>query len=112
MDRVIDVGVGVAMCRAEQGLAKRLDLPCMFLDLRAEHVGEHVAIDIADDREAIANKFVPNTAALGIAHEVGLDTEIVAEIDVKLSASTENVKAGDGRKIGVHIDERETHGNF
>jgi len=46
MDRVIDVGLGVAVPRAEQSLDERLQFAGVLLELRTKHIGEHVAVDI------------------------------------------------------------------
>ncbi len=52
VDGVVNIGIGVGMRGAEQRFSKRLYPAGVLLELRAKHVGEQVALQIARDRVA------------------------------------------------------------
>ena len=47
-------------------------------------------------------------AALGVTHEVGLNPEIVSEVEVNLAATTKDIETGNGVEVRVYVDHRKT----
>src|SRR5215469_13497828 len=84
----------------------------MLLELRTKHVGEQVALHIADNCVALIRQSGLQTIALRITHKVGFDPEHRSDIEVKLAATTEDVKASDGCQVGMHIYEGKSYRHF
>ena len=96
MNVVIGIRVGVAMCSAEQGLAEGLEFARVLLDLRAEHVGKHVALHVVRQRNSVVDELVLQSAALGVTHEICLDSDPGGDVVNETAAAAEDVEAGDG----------------
>src|SRR5580693_3747312 len=97
---------------AKQHFTEWLYLSSMFLNLGSKHVSEHVSprgVGVVQ----VVPKLVTQPAALGISHEVGLDAEIISEVDVKLAASTEYIETGDEwRHVGMDVDKGKANRDF
>src|SRR6516164_5129109 len=94
---------------AKQGLAERLELAGVLLDLGPEQIGEQVAAHISDELPVLTDLY---TAALGVAIEIGLNPEDRVEVVDETAAATEDVKTGDGRLVGVNVNERKADRYF
>ena len=99
------------MGRSEQGLSEGLEHAGVLLELRSEHVGERVTVHVAR-HQAILLQLVPKAAALGVAKEIGLDTNQGVDVVHEAAAATEHIEAGDGSQVGVDVNERETYWDF
>src|SRR5215469_11545605 len=106
------IGVRIAVRRTEQGLSERLELARVLLDLRAKHVGEHVALHVVGEWNIVVDQLILQPAPLGVAHEVGLDANPRSDVVNESAAATKNVEAGDLAKVRVNIHERKTYRNF
>ena len=84
----------------------------MLLELRTKHVGEQVALNIAENCVALIRQSGLQTISLRVTHEVGLDPDYGSDIVVKLAATTEDVKACDGCQVGVDVYERKSYRHF
>ena len=103
---VVDMRVGIAVGSAEGRFHKRLHLSGVFLKLRPEHVGEDVTAELTDG-VAIMDQRILNAAALGVALEVSFDANHWRELVDETAAAAEDVEAGDGGDVGMHVDEGE-----
>jgi hypothetical protein len=97
------------MRSAEQCLSEGLKLAAVLLNLRAEQIGEQVAANAPYDLPVFSNSV---TAALGVAHEIGFDTDQRSEVIDKPAATAEYVETGDARDLGVDVDERKANWDF
>src|SRR6516162_5598669 len=102
-DGVGEAGKGVAVSGTEQRFAERLPPAGMFFDLRAEHIGEQIALNIAENCEAFIRQSCLQTVALGVAHELGLDSKDRREIVYQPAAAAEDVEAGDPSDVGMDV---------
>src|ERR1035441_3528088 len=82
----------------------------MFLNLGPKHISEHIAISLTGI--AKAGQLVLQSAALGIAREVGLDADPRSHIVDEAAATAKDVEAGELGDAGVNVDKREAHGDF
>src|SRR5271165_3582163 len=94
---------------AKQGLSEGLKLAGVLLNLWSEHIGEQVAAHIPQELPVLSQLLA---AALGVAHEIGLNPKQRRKVVDKSAAATEHVETGDDRLIGVDVNERETHWYF
>ena len=94
---------------AKQGLSEGLELVGVLLDLGPEHVGKQVAAHISQELAVLSK---PLATALGVPHEIGLNAEDRADVVDEAAATTEYVEAGQGRLIGMNVNERKTHRDF
>src|ERR1019366_1865739 len=85
---------------AKQTLCEGLKLAGMLLNLWSEHLGEQVATHVSQELP-VMNQLL--AGALGVAHEVGLDSEERSKVIDKTAATTEDVETGEGRLIGVIV---------
>src|ERR1700690_4042007 len=94
---------------AKQGLAKRLKLSRVLLDLRSEHVGEQVAAHISHELPVLIKLLA---AALGVALEIGLNPKQRREVVNETAAATENVETAEAGHLRVDVNKREPHRYF
>ena len=94
----------------KQTLSEGLKLARVLLDLRSEHIGEQVAVDLAGIAQG--GQLILQSAALGVAVEVGLNSDPGGDVVNERAAATKDVKAGEVGLVGVNVDEREVNRNF
>src|SRR5208283_2274549 len=94
---------------AKQGLSEGLKLAGVLLNLRSEHIGEQVAAHVSYELPVLSQLLA---AALGVAHQVGLDADHRSKVIDKTATATEDVETGEAGSIGVDVNERETHRYF
>ena len=85
------------MRSAEQCLSEGLKLAAVLLNLRSEQIGEQVAANTSYDLPVFSNLV---TAALGVAHEIGLDTDQRRKVVNESTATAEYVETRDARDGG------------
>src|SRR5271167_50148 len=93
----------------KQGLSEGLKLAGVLLNLRSEHIGEQVAAYVSHELPVLIKLLA---CALGVAHEISLYPHQMGEVVDECAAATEHVEAGEGRLIGVDINERKTYRYF
>src|SRR5580704_14264632 len=94
---------------AKKTLPERLKLAGVLFNLRSEHIGEQIATHVSQQLPVYNQSLA---AALGVAHEIGLDAEERSKVIDKAAAAAEYIKTCKQRLIGVDINEREAHRYF
>jgi hypothetical protein len=101
----------VTMRGAKERFAEWLELAAMRLELRSEHISNHVCAKLAR-RKAIVFKCVPHAGALSVELEVSFDPDERCEVVDATHAAAENIEAGDHREVRVNINDGKINGNL
>ena len=101
------------MRRTEQCLAEGLQFAALLFELRTEHVGENVTVQLTHGVSRV-REFVLQSASLGVTFEVSPDAEHRREVvdEAAATATAEDVEAGNRSEVGVYVDERKADRDF